>query len=67
MSRLNNIRSDSSFCRICGAPVSEHKSICECCEDSFALCDIEDYLLQNSRERSFEKGGETLLKTVKVW
>ena len=29
-------------CVICGSPIREG-SLCDCCKDSLALCDIEDY------------------------
>lgn len=57
----------NKVCRICGAAVSDGRKICECCEESFALCDMEDYLRTDSVEGKGEKGGQMLLKNQELW
>lgn len=60
-------QNQNKVCRICGAAVSNGRKICECCEESFALCDMEDYLNRNSVDANMENCGQTLLKNGELW
>lgn len=42
--------SEKHVCRICGAAVQKDKKICECCEESFALCDLDNLLNTKTAE-----------------
>ena len=54
--------SEKHVCRICGAAVQKDKKICECCEESFALCDLDNLLNAKTAEPNGENRRETLLK-----
>lgn len=48
------------FCMICGSPVAKGK-LCECCRESLALCDIEDYAVKKTQRENCS-GGENAFK-----
>ena len=54
--------SEKHVCRICGAAVQKDKKNCECCEESFALCDLDNLLNTKTAEPNVENRRQTLLK-----
>ena len=54
--------SEKHVCRICGAAVQKDKKICECCEESFALCGLDNLLNTKTAEPNGENRRQTLLK-----
>ena len=43
------MRREDAYCAVCGAELyGKGGALCECCRESFALCDMDDYLLRRS-------------------
>ena len=54
--------SEKHVSRICGAGVQIDIIICECCEECFALCDLDNLLNAKTAEPNGENRRQTLLK-----
>ncbi len=59
--------SEKHVCRICGAAVQKDRKICDCCEESFALCDLDNLLNTKTAETNGENRRQTLLKNRIIW
>lgn len=59
--------SEKHVCRICGATVQKDRKICDCCEESFALCDLDNLLNTKTAETNGENRRQTLLKNRIIW
>lgn len=55
------------ICRVCGCVVQEGKILCLRCEETFALCDIEDYVNCKNVESSEDNATKTLLNSSSLW
>ena len=61
---MKNLYDDNknNICRICGRSVNAGVRICERCEESLSLCDIDEYVSGKTSAYPLKKGCETLLK-----
>lgn len=53
-------------CKVCGKKLEKGK-ICECCRESFMLCDIEDYIERKAGGKFCCQGGQTLSNKPALW
>ena len=52
-------------CAVCGAPV-RGGHLCDCCRESFALCDMEDYCARRARKNAAAPA-QTLSNAPVLW
>ena len=53
-------------CMVCGKKLEKGK-ICECCRESFMLCDIEDYIERKAGGKFCCQSGQTLSNKPALW
>lgn len=49
-------------CMICKGPAEPGKKICECCLESLALCDMENYLARKTVGKIYGANGSNAFK-----
>ena len=52
-------------CAVCGRHIREG-ALCECCKESLALCDVEEYAARKMAAKFCRGGGQTLSKGGKI-
>ena len=63
--RGQNMHAEQEHCAVCGAPVRGAR-LCDCCRESFALCDMEDYCARAERKNRVS-AAQTLSKPTVLW
>ena len=61
------INNNDKICRICGRVVSDDRKICVRCEETFSLCDIDDYLNKKTEKAIIKNRPQTLLNDANLW
>lgn len=59
------IRAEETRCIVCGRTLKEGH-LCDCCKESLALCDVEDYVARKTARKFSRGGGQTLSNGGKI-
>ncbi len=58
----NRKKEEGARCLVCNAPTERGRKLCDCCRESFALCDLENYIARKAARKIYGAGGANAFK-----